>query len=87
MKVKYRRQDQCVNNNTPESFKKHLNTYIAVNAFLWLLWLSTSGFNSHPWPVYTTLWWGVGLFFHALKVAPVLYGEQHERQKMEDDFI
>jgi 2TM domain len=87
MKVKYRRQNPCVDKHTPESFKKHLNTYIAVNAFLWLLWLSTSGFNSYPWPVYTTLWWGVGLFFHALKVAPVLYAHQHTQRKEEDEFI
>jgi hypothetical protein len=87
MRVKYRRQNPCVDKNTPESFKKHLNTYLAVNGFLWILWLSTSGLNSHPWPVYTTLWWGVGLFFHALKVAPKLYAQTHENQKREDEFI
>jgi 2TM domain len=52
-----------------------------------MLWLMTTGFNSHPWPVYTTLWWGVGLFFHAVKVAPVLYAEKHEKQRQEDEFI
>jgi hypothetical protein len=87
MKVKYRRQNHLVNKNAPESFRKHLKSYLIINGFLWGLWFLTSGIDSHAWPVYTSLWWGVGLFFHALKVAPVLYAENHENLKKEDEFI
>jgi hypothetical protein len=60
------------------SFKKHLITYLIVNAFLWALWYFTSGhhyFNegdvnflrwnhAFPWPIWTSLGWGIGLAFH-----------------------
>jgi hypothetical protein len=52
-------------------FKKHLATYIIINGFLWLLWFFTSGnieiadtdYNNVPWPVWSTLGWGIGLAF------------------------
>ena len=49
------------------SFKRHLATYIVINAFLWLLWAFT-GSRDHddylPWPVWSTAGWGIGLLFH-----------------------
>jgi 2TM domain len=52
-------------------FKRHAFVYIVVNAFLWILWLITSGRheqagdrNSIPWPLWTTLGWGIGLAFN-----------------------
>jgi hypothetical protein len=48
------------------SFKRHLTTYLAVNAFLWILWLmsdrTTDGIL--PWPAWSTLGWGIGLGSH-----------------------
>jgi hypothetical protein len=49
------------------SFKRHLATYIIVNAFLWLIW-AFSGARTHegsiPWPLWSTLGWGIGLASH-----------------------
>ena len=56
------------------SFKSHLLTYVIVNAFLWGIWYFTGhqreitidNWNSrhYPWPIWSTLGWGVGLAFH-----------------------
>jgi hypothetical protein len=50
-------------------FKKHLASYIIINGFLWALWFFTSrghsedDYNGVPWPIWTSLGWGVGLAF------------------------
>ena len=57
------------------SFKSHALTYIIVNLFLWGIWYFTGGGNDeielgnwkggdYPWPIWTTLGWGIGLAFH-----------------------
>jgi 2TM domain len=56
------------------SFKTHAVTYIIVNAFLWAIWFmsgnrheisfSNIGWGNVPWPLWSTLGWGVGLAFH-----------------------
>ncbi|MEP6676701.1 MAG: 2TM domain-containing protein [Ferruginibacter sp.] len=58
------------------AFKKHALTYIIVNAFLWGVWYFTGSSNDdelnfanmhwhhYPWPIWTTLGWGIGLAFH-----------------------
>ena len=52
-------------------FKKHLVTYIIINALIWGIWLVSSIDTHHhefPWPVFVTLGWGIGLaanFFKA----------------------
>ncbi|MDZ4757898.1 MAG: 2TM domain-containing protein [Bacteroidota bacterium] len=54
------------------NFKKHLFTYIIVNGFLWALWFmigksepTVEGGGLHfPWPIWTTLGWGIGVFFN-----------------------
>lgn len=54
------------------SFKQHLGTYIVVNAFLWAIWYFTGDNNigdrsdKYPWPIWSTLGWGIGLLFHFL---------------------
>lgn len=53
------------------SFKTHLATYIVVNCFLWAVWYFTSDqvnirINKTPWPIWSTLGWGIGLLFHFL---------------------
>jgi len=53
-------------------FRKHLYTYLVVNTFLWLLWWAgDDGVNNYgslnlPWPVFSTVGWGIGLFFNYL---------------------
>ena len=56
-------------------FKKHLVTYVIINAFLWGIWFVTGNqhrifdvgdwdMHRYPWPIWTTLGWGIGLAFH-----------------------
>ncbi|GAB4092900.1 2TM domain-containing protein [Flaviaesturariibacter terrae] len=46
------------------AFRRSLYTYLAVNAFLWLIWFFTGG-NYYrtwvPWPVWPTIGWGIGI--------------------------
>ena len=49
-------------------FKRQLAAYIIVNGFLWALWWLTQGRHHFsdggiPWPIWSTLGWGVGLAF------------------------
>ena len=46
-------------------FKRHLFTYLIVNAFLWCLWLmgNKNGHTTIPWPLWSTVGWGIGLGF------------------------
>src|SRR5690349_17833287 len=49
------------------AFKRHLASYVIVNAFLWILWYFTGARNygsTLPWPAWSTLGWGIGLAFH-----------------------
>lgn len=69
------------------AFKRHLAVYLLVNAFLWLTWyLNGSHLNNGiPWPAFSTLGWGLGLMFHALRA----YGgrqtlEEKEFQKLKN---
>ncbi len=56
------------------AFKRHLTSYVLVNAVLWAFWLfnylshSVGQFNIHlnyqiPWPAYVSFFWGIGLLF------------------------
>lgn len=50
------------------AFKRHLITYLILNAFFWALWFVTGdrnvGYRGLPWPVWPALGWGIGLAFH-----------------------
>lgn len=49
------------------AFKKHLSTYLIVNAFLWGIWFFTDGRTYGgfmPWPAWASLGWGIGLAFN-----------------------
>jgi len=48
-------------------FKKHLLTYIIVNAFLWGIWIITGimrGYLGFIWPAFVTFGWGIGITFN-----------------------
>lgn len=51
-------------------FQRSLASYFIINAFLWGIWWFTSGRHgqnrSMPWPVWSMLGWGIGLFFQYL---------------------
>jgi hypothetical protein len=74
------------------SFKTHLTTYVVINGFLWALWIFQTRGNSsniYPWPIWTTMGWGIGLVFHYL-AAYVYPGEnlvekEYEKLKREQN--
>ena len=56
-------------------FKSYAVTYLIVNAFLWGVWFLSSSdhadfswgnirWGHFPWPLWSTLGWGIGLAFH-----------------------
>lgn len=50
-------------------FKRHLATYIVINAFLWLMWYFTDHQDEEagiPWPIFPMLGWGIGIIFSYL---------------------
>lgn len=57
------------------AFKRHLASYLIINAVLWAIWLFKF-FSVHetdfridyhiPWPAYVTFFWGIGILFDFL---------------------
>lgn len=47
-----------------QEFYGHLMSWVAVIAFLWVIWAFTGG--GHPWPIYPMFGWGIGIGFHWL---------------------
>lgn len=75
------------------SFKSHLASYIIINVFLWALWFFRHGaYVSHgnagwPWPLWTTLGWGIGIAFHYYDayVNPRANSVQREYDKLKNE--
>jgi hypothetical protein len=71
-------------------FKSHLLTYVIVNAFLWALWYFTYARNTHnysyPWPMWSTLGWGIGLAFHfaGAYIFPEANSVEREYEKLKN---
>jgi cytochrome c oxidase assembly factor CtaG len=68
-------------------FQGHLVTYLVVNAGLWLLWAVTTWpleRHSHselPWPIWSTLFWGIGLVLQGFAAySPLNRGERTQRE-------
>jgi hypothetical protein len=80
------------------SFKRHLATYLVINAFLWVLWYFTGRhsaieidaddmhWNYFPWPLWTTIGWGIGLAFHfaGAYIYPHANTVEKEYQKLQN---
>jgi 2TM domain len=51
-------------------FKGHLLVYTLVNLSVWGIWavIAASSGGSWPWPVFLTLFWGIGLAMNAWDV-------------------
>lgn len=51
-------------------FKRHLAAYVIINSFLWAMWYFTEyrhgEWGGIPWPVFSTLGWGIGVMFNFL---------------------
>lgn len=67
-----------------QGFKRHLFTYIVINAFLIIIWLITAlvsgGGAWFPWFVFVLVGWGIGLGFNAYNV----YGGGMDEAKREE---
>ena len=80
------------------SFKTHVLTYVIVNLFLWGIWYFTGHENTdmiaienwkgghYPWPIWTTLGWGIGLAFHfaGAYVFPKANSVEREYEKLKE---
>lgn len=55
------------------AFKRHLAVYVAVHLFFWGIWWFTDAraneeeYSAVPWPIFSMLGWGIGLFMNFLK--------------------
>lgn len=70
-------------------FRLHLRAYLIVNLGLWLLWAliqfsadAPRNGLGYPWPIWTTLGWGIGLATHYVSV---FYGSS-ERSMIEREY-
>ena len=43
-----------------QDFLTHIAIYLMVNGLLWTIWIAT-GADSHPWPMWSTVFWGLGV--------------------------
>ena len=78
------------------SFKSHAVTYIIVNAFLWGIWYFSSSqhdfsfesirWSHFPWPLWSTLGWGIGLAFHfaGAYIFPKANSVEREYEKLKN---
>ena len=78
------------------SFKSHAITYIIVNAFLWGIWYFSSSqhdfsfesirWSHFPWPLWSTLGWGIGLAFHfaGAYIFPKANSVEREYEKLKN---
>ncbi len=68
-------------------FFVHLTIYLAVNAFLVLMWYTTSGLGSYPWFWIPMAGWGIGVVGHGIAVftgggyADHMAQREYERMK------
>jgi hypothetical protein len=49
-------------------FRGHVFIYVAVNAFLVVIWAITSGGDNFFWPIFPILGWGIGVAANAWDV-------------------
>ena len=79
------------------SFKTHVVTYIIVNAFLWGIWFLSDNrhhnidfdnyeWNYFPWPLWSTIGWGIGLAFHfaGAYIFPKANSVEREYEKLKN---
>lgn len=64
---KRRRRKARLSEGSRKGFRIHATIYVAVNLFLFAIWLSVWQLNdgtSYPWFIWPLLGWGVGLAAH-----------------------
>ncbi len=63
-------------------FKTHLAAYVVINGMLWIIWYFTAGVHSHPWPIWPTAGWGIGLIFNYLEAYKLINTVEKEYEKL-----
>lgn len=70
------------------SFKSHLAVYLVINAFMWGIWFFNQKDHGtgYPWPIWTTLGWGIGVAFHYIGayVYPKANSVEREYEKLKN---
>lgn len=66
-------------------FQGHLMVYALINGGLWLLWALLPEVHSHhetlPWPIYTSIFWGIGVVLQGLAAySPLNRGQRTQRE-------
>ena len=66
-------------------FQSHLVVYVLVNAGLWALWAFTSHRHDEfvPWPVWPTVFWGIGLVVRGVAAYGGFSYEQRAQREYE----
>ena len=63
-------------------FKIHFIVYVIIIGGLWAMWLIFGGVNQHPWPIYPTLGWGIGMVFNYFGVYKFSNATEKEYEKL-----
>lgn len=63
----------------------HLISYAGVNVMVWAIWLSASG--GFPWPLFVTLFWGIGMAGHLLDYYNKHGGGARKREARIDEEV
>ena len=50
------------------AFTAGLVSYLIVNALLWIIWAMSDDRSGLPWPLWVTVFWGVGMAYGAWNV-------------------
>ena len=64
-------------------FKRHLATYIVINAMFWALWYFTDHNEEEqgvPWPIFPMLGWGIGVVFSFLNAYVLMKHDSVEKE-------
>ena len=70
-------------------FKIHFTVYLLVNIFLWGLWFFVKRYEGAPWPIWTTLGWGIGVCFHFMSTYGTfkIFSVEKEYEKLRNKNI
>jgi hypothetical protein len=63
-------------------FKIHLITFVVIMSMLWMLWIFTGSIHRHPWPIYPTIGWGIGVVMNYLGVYKFSNAAEKEYEKL-----
>jgi len=45
-----------------------ISHYLIINIFLYAIWWVNHGPDTHPWPIWVTFGWGIGVGAHFISV-------------------